>query len=164
MMAWIQTITFFGVLTAMLVGLFGLLIPVYPGLLIIWLAALVYGIVNGFSTLGVILLGVMTLLLIGGEIADNVMMAAGARGSGVPWKTIILAMLAGLLLTLIHPLAGLAGVPLTLYLLEYNRLRDSKKALQSLRGLLIGWGIGFVTRFSIGVLMILLWGIWVWKG
>ena len=164
MITWVQTFTFLSVLTAMLVGLVGLLIPIYPGLLIIWLAALVYGIMHGFSTIGIIILGAMTILLVGGEIVDNIMMAAGARTSGVPWVTIILAMLAGLLLTIFHPLVGLAGAPLTLYLLEVRRLKDSKKALVSVRGLLIGWGLGFATRFGIGVLMILLWGIWVWKG
>lgn len=164
MVTWLQTFTFISVLTAMLVGLLGLIVPVYPGLLIIWLAGLVYGIMHGFSTLGIIILGAMTILLVGGEIVDNVMMAAGARTSGVPWKTIILAMLAGLLLTIIHPLAGLAGAPLTLYLLEVRRLKDNKKALVSVRGLLIGWGLGFATRFGIGLMMILLWGIWVWKG
>ncbi len=164
MITTIQTFTFLGVLTAMLVGLVGLIIPVYPGLLIIWLAALVYGIVHGFSTLGFILLGVMTVLLVGGEIVDNLMMAAGARGSGVPWRTILLAMLAALLLTFLHPLAGLVGAPLTLFLLEWKRLHDRTKALQAVRGLLIGWGLGFATRFGIGLVMILLWGIWVWKG
>lgn len=164
MISYIQTFTMIGVLTAMLVGLVGLLIPIYPGLLIIWLAALIYGIVHGFSTLGFIILGVMTLFLVGGEIVDNLMMAAGARGSNVPWKNILLAMLAALLLTFLHPLAGLVGAPLTLYLLEFNRLRDKNKALQAVRGLLIGWGLGFATRFGIGLLMILLWGLWVWKG
>ena len=36
----------------MLVGLIGLVVPVFPGLLIMWLAALGYGIVAGFRHAG----------------------------------------------------------------------------------------------------------------
>ena len=37
------------VFSAMLVGLIGLIIPIYPGLTIIWIAALIYAIVDGFG-------------------------------------------------------------------------------------------------------------------
>ena len=33
-------------LVIMLLGLFGLIIPIFPGLVVIWLAGLVYGVVS----------------------------------------------------------------------------------------------------------------------
>jgi len=38
------------------------------------------------------------------------------------------------------------------------------KAWESLRGLATGWGLSFVVRFGIGVVMMCLWWLWVWKG
>ena len=38
--------------TVMVISLFGLLIPVYPGLTVIWAAALVFGILVGFESAG----------------------------------------------------------------------------------------------------------------
>jgi uncharacterized protein YqgC (DUF456 family) len=38
--------------TVMIISLFGLLIPIYPGLTVIWAASLVYGILVGFKALG----------------------------------------------------------------------------------------------------------------
>ena len=36
-------------LTVMLVGLFSLLFPMIPGLVIIWVPALIYGLITGFD-------------------------------------------------------------------------------------------------------------------
>jgi len=147
----------------MLVGLAGLLIPVYPGLLIIWLAALVYGIVSGFSTLGIVLFVIISLLLVGGEVIDNVTMGAVMRKTGIPWSTILLAMAAGIIATLVNPLLGLVAAPLLTFLMEFRRLKTARLAFESLKGMLTGWGLGVLMRLSVGVVMILLWGLWVWQ-
>ncbi len=67
------------VLAVMLVGLFGLLTLVIPGLTIIWVAALVYGLVTGFDIWSGILFGIITLLMLFGNVVDNLFMGAGAR-------------------------------------------------------------------------------------
>jgi uncharacterized protein YqgC (DUF456 family) len=149
----------------MLVGLFGLIIPIFPGILIMWLAALVYGLLTGFGTLGVVLFVILTLLMIAGEVVDNVLMGMGARKGGASWFSIGAAIVAGVLGTIIFPpIGGLIAAPLAVYLLEYQRLRDTQKAWLALRGLLFGWGTSFFVRFGIGLVMMLLWWLWVWKG
>ena len=72
----------------MLLGLFGLVIPVVPGLTIIWLAALIYGIAAGFNWW---IFAVMTLLMIAGNISDNFIMGAKAREKGASWLGIIVS-------------------------------------------------------------------------
>jgi uncharacterized protein YqgC (DUF456 family) len=49
---WLVLSRFWIILVVMLVGLFGLVVPVFPGITVIWLAALGYGVWSGFSTLG----------------------------------------------------------------------------------------------------------------
>lgn len=149
----------------MLVGLVGLLLPIFPGLLVMWLAALGYGVLYGFSTLGIVLYAIITILVIAGSFADNVLMGAGARKGGASWKTIIVAMVAGLLGTVAFPpLGGLIAAPIAILLLEYSRLREWDKAWQALKGMAAGWGLSFVARFVIGLIVMGLWWLWVWKG
>jgi len=158
---WLSTSIFWVTLVIMGVGLFGLVVPVFPGLTIMWLATLGYGVVTGFTTLGWVLFALITILFIVGGLIDNVMMGTKAHKEGASWFTIILGMLAGILGTLLFPpVGGIIAAPLVILLLEYRRQRDFKKALFSLRGLAVGWGLSFVVRFFIGVAMIGVWLAW----
>ncbi len=151
--------TLFGV---MLVGLFGLVIPIFPGGVVIWLAALVYGLFVGFDLAGGILFALITLLMIAIGLADNFLMGKKARDAGASWRAIILGLSAGILGTLIFPpLGGIIAAPLTLYVVEYIRLGEANKAFTITKGLILGWGWSFVVRFGLGLVMIGLWGIWV---
>lgn len=148
----------------MLVGLLGLIVPIYPGIVIMWLAALGYGIASGFTPWGIGLFVVITLLMLVGTIIDNILMGAGARQGGASWLAIGVALAGGVIGTLLWPpVGGFIAAPLGVLLLEYARTSDIKKAWLALRGLATGWGLSFVVRFGIGLAMMVLWWIWVWK-
>jgi uncharacterized protein YqgC (DUF456 family) len=147
----------------MLFGLLGLIIPIFPGNVVMWLTALVYGLVFGFGRLGGIIFAVITLLMFVAVLADNVLMGAKAREKGAAWGSIILALIAGIIGTIVlPPIGGIIAAPLVLYLMEMQRLDDSEEAKKVVKALLIGWGLAFVVRFGIGILMFALWGIWVY--
>ena len=79
--------------------------------------------------------------------------------------SVSLALASGIIGTIFFPpFGGLIAVPLSIFLLEYLRARDLKKAWLSLRGLAAGWGLSFLVRYLLGVLIIILWWIWVWQG
>jgi len=161
MPAWLSTSIFWVTLVIMSVGLFGLIVPIFPGITIIWLAALGYGVVTGFTTLGWVLFAVITVLLIVGATIDNVLMGAKAHKEGAAWSSLVLGMLAGILGTLFFPpFGGFIAAPLVILLLEYRRQQDFNKALSSLHGLAVGWGSAFVVRVFIGLVMIGLWLVW----
>lgn len=165
MPAWLELSIFWITLIIMAVGLFGLIVPIFPGITVIWLAALGYGVVTGFSTLGWVLFAVITVMLIVGVTIDNVLMGAKARKEGAAWSSLALGWLAGILGTIIFPpVGGIIAAPLVVLLLEYVRLRDINKALASLRGLAIGWGASFVVRIFIGLAMIGVWLVWALNG
>ena len=158
---WLGLPLFILTLVIMLVGLFGLAVPVFPGIVVIWLAALGYGAASGFSTLGIWMFVFITLLMLVGTLVDNLFMAAGSRKGGAAWLTLVLCMVAGVAGTfLLPPIGGLIAAPLVIWLLEFHRQRDWRKALQTVSGLAVGWGMAFVVRFGMGVLMIILWLIW----
>lgn len=161
--AWMHTAMLIIVQTFILVGLFGLIVPLFPGILVIWLAALAYGILSGFSNIGILIFIVITLLMIAGEVMDNVMMGIGARKGGASWVSIALALIAGVAGTfLLPPIGGLIAAPLSVLALEAYRRRDWKQGWQSLRGMATGWGLSFILRFGVGLVMMLLWWLWVW--
>lgn len=145
----------------MLIGLVGLIIPLFPGVLVMWVAALIYGITVGFNTLGIILFVLITIVAIAASLVDNVLTGAGAVKSGAVWWTSLLGMLAGVIFTLIWPpIGGVIATPLVVLLLEYLRQKDWKKALTALKGAVIGWALSFVARFILGLFILGLWVVW----
>lgn len=165
MPAWLETSLFWIIQAVMLAGLFGLIVPLFPGLVVIWLGALGYGVAHGFGSLGWIVFAIITALMLIGTVVDNLLMGAGARKGGAAWSSILLALVAGLLGTLLFPpLGGLITAPLAVFGLEYLRHRDRTTAWNAVRGLALGWGLTFIVRFLMGLVMVGLWWIWVWQG
>ena len=150
------------ILGVMLFGLGGLFIYILPGLVIIWTAALVYGIVTGFTTTGWIIFGIETLLMAGGSLVDNVLMGASARETGASWLSVGAALTLGLVGSLIWPpFGGLPAALIGIFVVEFARLQNWRKALQSTRGMAVGCGWSTLIRIGTGVLMIVLWAVWV---
>ena len=150
-------------LTFMVFGLLVLLIPILPGLVIIWAAALGYGIIMGFSTLGWVMFAIMTVLMVGGSLIDNILMGTSAHKEGAPWWVVILALLFAILGNFLLPIiGGVLAALLALFLLQWMRLKDTRQAFASLKGLMLGCGWSVAIRFIIGMVMIGLWLIWAW--
>ena len=161
MPAWLDVGIFGLTLFFILVGLVGLIVPIFPGIVVIWLATLAYGIVVGFNLLGIIIFVVLTLLMIAGTTADNFLMAAGSRRGGASWWTIAAGLLAGTIGTIVFPpFGGLIAAPLVILLIEFLRVRELNQAWRATGGLVAGWGLSFFVRLGIGVLMLALWLVW----
>lgn len=150
-------------LAGMIVGLLGLAVPILPGLVIIWVAALGYGIAAGFSVLGWVMFAIMTVLMVVGSLADNVLMGTQAHKQGAPWWVILLALVAAIAGNFALPIiGGILAALLTLFLIEWLRRRDARQALTSMKGMIVGCGWAVVIRVIIGLVMIGLWLIWAW--
>lgn len=159
----VETLTLF----FLLVGLAGLFIPIFPGLTVMWLATLVYAIMQAsnesMNWFDWVLFALITLLMLAGNIVDNIIIARQVREKDVPWGSIILGYLAGIIASIFFtPLVGIFAAPLGLFGAEYLRLRDPRVAFDSTRAWMTGWGITIAVRIAIGVAMIGLWMIWAW--
>ena len=163
MPTWLQISIEVLTLTFMLFGLFGLIIPVVPGLVIIWVAAVGYGIASGFGTLGWIMFAIISLLMATGSVIDNVLMGTQARQSGASWVSIAAALVFGLAGNFVLPvIGGLIAALLALFVAEWIRRKNWRESLKSVGGMAWGCGWAFVIRFIMGVVMIGLWMIWAW--
>ena len=158
---WVGVLAFWLTLLVMGAGLFLSIIPFFPGVTIIWLAALIYGIVTGFDTLGILMFVLITIGFLAGISADNILMGAGARRGGASWLTIAVGLVAGIIGTVIFPpFGGLIAAPLAIFLLEVLRNRQWRSGWRATRGLALGWGLSFLVRFAIGLVMIVIWLAW----
>jgi uncharacterized protein YqgC (DUF456 family) len=151
-------------LLVMLAGVVGIIIPVLPDTPLIWLAALGYGIVDGFdSVVDVGAMVVLTVLVVLGIIADLTFGPAGAAKSGASW-TAIGASIAGGLVGLIFfpPLGALIGAVLGVFAVEYYRRQDARQAWEAVKGFAKGYGLSVLIRLALAALMIGIWAVWAW--
>ena len=145
----------------MIGGLLSLIIPIMPGLTIIWVAGLVYGIISGFDWLSAVLFLFMTTLMIIGNISDNLFMGGSARYSGASWLSIGVALIAGIAGSILFPpIGGLLAALIGIFIVELARLKDLKHAWNSLRSMATGCGWAFIVRFIFGLIMIFWWILW----
>jgi hypothetical protein len=85
------------------------------------------------------------------------------RDHYVPWGSILLAFVAGVIASLFFtPLIGLVAAPAALFLAELRRLKNRDEAITSTKAYMVGWGWAFGARFMIGVIMIGAWMLWAW--
>ncbi|HKZ44557.1 MAG TPA: DUF456 domain-containing protein [Anaerolineales bacterium] len=157
-----ETILNIVILLTMLVGLLGLLIPIFPGLVVIWVGALAYGIITGFEFPAWLIFSILTVIMITGSLLDNVVMGKQAHKQGASWLSIILAILFGIVGTFIIPIiGGFLGAILALFIAEWIRRKNWRDAINATSGLAVGCGWAIVLRFGLGIVMIVLWGVWV---
>lgn len=154
-------------LLVLLIGLVGLIVPVFPGLVIMWLGTLLYALIQSaagnMTGWDWFLFGLITVLMIAGSVVDNLIIAYKMRDKFIPWSSILWAFAAGIVVSLfLTPLVGLVAAPVGLYLAELKRLKDREAALNSTKAYMIGWGWAFGVRFLIGCAIIGFWMLWAW--
>jgi uncharacterized protein YqgC (DUF456 family) len=164
---WLEFLVQWLTLTFMLLGLIGLIIPVFPGLVVIWLSALIYTLIENaagrMDWIGWTIFAAITILMLVGSVIDNILIAHRMRGHSIPWINIGLSYLAGIIASLfLTPLIGWFAAPLTLFGAEYLRFKNPKPAFDSAKTYMIAWGWSFAAIFVIGALMIALWMFGVW--
>jgi len=132
---------------------------------VMWLATAVYAVLENIAgRMGAVdwaLFGLITVLMVSGSIVDNIIIASKMRGRSIPWSSIILAFLAGIIASVFFtPLVGIAASPLALFAVETARLRDRKLGFASAKAYMVAWGWSFLAVFGIGALMIAVWLTW----
>ena len=146
----------------MAVGLFGTLLPLLPGLPIIWAAALVYGLAEGFDGAGLVSFVLITLLAVVGIVAGFVLPHRRVAAKGAPASTVAAGVALGIVGFFAIPVIGLVlGAVGGVLLAERARTGDWATAWTTTKDLLVGFGIGVAVEFAAGLAMILCWVVWV---
>lgn len=147
---------------AMAVGLVGTIVPVLPGLLLIWGTGLVYGLVAGFGAVGIALFAVMTMLLGVGMAMSYVLPKRAGERSGASKTSVRLGIVGAVIGFFVIPVVGMPiGGALGVLVGEFQRLQSWPAAWAATRSVLGGFGLAVLAEFTAGVFMVGSWAAWV---
>lgn len=143
------------------VGLVGIVVPVLPGLLLVWAGVTVWALAR-HDTAGWTALAVATVLTVAGTLVKYLLPGRRLRSAGVGWPTLAAGAGLGVVGFFVIPIVGLfVGFVLGIYLAERVRLdpRGSATAWQSTRAALtaIGWSIAI--ELATGLLVTTSWAV-----
>jgi len=146
-------------LMVMLAGLIGSVVPGFPGTPLILVGAIghrLYFGPTGASNLVLVVLTALTVVSVGLDFLASVL---GAKKFGSTWRGALGAVIGGLV-GLFFALPGIILGPfLGAMLFEMMGGQDYDKAAKAGVGALIGLFLGIAAKFSIGVMMILLFAV-----
>lgn len=142
----------------MAAGLVGVLVPVIPGLLLVWAAGLWWTVADGGGPARWVVLGLLTALLVLGTVAKYVLPARSAAARGAPATTLLAGAAGAVVGFFVIPVVGvLVGGVAGIYSAELARLRDGGRAWAATRAALLAIGLGVLVELTAGVLMIGTW-------
>jgi uncharacterized protein len=146
-------------LLGMVVGLIGVVVPVMPGLLLVWAIGVGTTLWVGTDTVGWGVAALLTLLFAGGGAATIWLPARQGRRGGVPLRSLVVAAVGAVVGFFVVPVLGfLLGGFVGLLVAEQQRLGGWQPATSSVGQVLRAYGIGVVVEVVVGVTMI---GIWL---
>ena len=156
---------FFGVAVVfLLVGLAGVVVPLLPGTLLLWLTVAVYAVaerLNGFAAIDPVTFAVITLIALVTGLSDLWLPLLGAKVTGSSPRSLVYGVAGGILGTFVIPLLGsIIGYVVGILVGEYRRYGDWNKALRAGWGGLAGWGIATIIQLGGGLIILIL---FVWQ-
>ncbi len=155
------TIVLILTLLIMLVGVIGTVLPVLPGTILIFAAALIYAIVEGFQAVGWPTLMVLGLLAAIATSADLWASTVGAKLGGASGWSIVMGLVGGIVGFFFFTLPGaIMGAIVGVLITEIVRAGDWKKALKASSGWGLGWALSTVVNLGVGLMMV---SIFVWQ-
>ena len=150
------------VVVILLFGLIGTLIPIIPGVLLMWLTVFLYALVDGFTAVSTPAFIFISLIALTTGTSDLWLTLFGAKKGGASIKSMLIATLGAIIGSFALPIIGtIAGYIAGLFFGEYWQHGDWQIARKAGLGGLAGWGIATVIQFigGIFILMIFLWQI-----
>lgn len=137
---------------AILVGCVGIIVPILPGSVLIFIATLVWAIVIG-GTHGWVAFAIIAVLTGIGLAAGWVLTGSRLKERQIPNSTVLAGALGAIVGIFVIPVVGLPiGFVAGIYLAELSRVKDSKQAWDSSWAAIKAIGIGVVIEFACAVL------------
>jgi uncharacterized protein len=146
-----------------LIGLVGVIVPVLPGVLLIWLAVLVYGWYDGFSQITPWLFAFISLIALVTGTSDIWMSLLGAKTGGASKRSMLYGVAGSILgfaigsLFIVGGLIGaLAGYMGGILWSEHQKHQDWSLAWKAALGGLAGWGVATAVQLGGGLFILIL--------
>lgn len=141
------------------VGLAGVVVPLLPGPLLVFAGIALWASERADATGWAVLAGCTAVLALG-MVVKYLVPGRRMRDAGVPWTSLALGGLLGVIGFFVIPVLGLPiGFVLGVYLGELARLGSSAAVRPSTRHALAAVGISMLIEFGSGLLAATLWAV-----
>ncbi|WP_020099986.1 DUF456 domain-containing protein [Mycobacterium sp. 360MFTsu5.1] len=139
------------------IGLVGIVVPVLPGGLLVFLAIAVWAVAVHTATSWVVL-GVAAALFVAGEVIKYLWPVRRMRRADVSTRSLIVGGILGIIGFFVIPVLGLAlGFVLGVYLSEYSALRDPGRAWTSTKHAIKGVALAMGVELTAALLAAAAW-------
>ncbi len=145
----------------MVVGLAGVIIPILPGLALIWITALVYGFAVGFGVIGWVVMGVLTVLLALSFIKSMTVPRREAEAAGASGWAQFGGLVGAIIGFFTIPVVGIiVGALLGVLAVEMLLKGNWDDAWTATKGTAKGFGLAVLIDLGLGMAMIAAWSVW----
>lgn len=156
-----EALMFFGIVVLMLLGLIGIVVPILPGIFLIWLGVGLYVWQTGFEVISLPLFLLISFIVLLAGTSDLWLPFFGAKRSGAAKRSYLLSTVGAIIGSFLLPVIGtIIGFVLGLFVGEYWKHQDAGTAVSVSWGGLKGWGIATLIQLVAGVWVI---GLFVWQ-
>lgn len=143
---------------AIVIGIFGTIIPNIPGLLLSWAGVLVWALFSETGQAKWWLLGGVTVLALFATVMKYLWPGRHLARSGVPTRTIVLGSVLGIVGFFVIPVIGLfLGFVLGVFLAESARLRGVGPAWPSTWKAIKAVGLSMMIEIGSGLIILVAW-------
>ena len=150
------------VIFLLLLSLIGTIIPIIPGVLLMWVIVFIYTWVDGFTAVSTASFIIISLIALITGTSDIWLTLFGAKKGGASVKSMLIGTVGAVVGSFIFPIIGtIAGYIAGLLLGEYWQHGDWEIAKKAGIGGLTGWGVATIIQFIGGlfIFVIFLWQV-----
>ncbi|MCB8925707.1 MAG: DUF456 domain-containing protein [Ardenticatenaceae bacterium] len=150
------------VIFLLLLSLIGTIIPIIPGVLLMWVIVFIYAWVDGFTAVSTASFIIISLIALITGTSDIWLTLFGAKKGGASVKSMLIGTVGAVVGSFIFPIIGtIAGYIAGLLLGEYWQHGDWEIAKKAGIGGLTGWGVATIIQFIGGlfIFVIFLWQV-----
>ena len=150
------------VIFLLLLSLIGTIIPIIPGVLLMWVIVFIYAWVDGFTAVSTASFIIISLIALITGTSDIWLTLFGAKKGGASIKSMLIGTVGAVVGSFIFPIIGtIAGYIAGLLLGEYWQHGDWEIAKKAGIGGLTGWGVATIIQFIGGlfIFVIFLWQV-----
>jgi uncharacterized protein YqgC (DUF456 family) len=158
-----DTLVVLFVAVIMVVGLAGTVLPILPGLWLIWAAALGYGVFDGFGVWGWFAIALITALAAVASAGAIYLPQRRASSIGVPWWGQVLALIGAVAGFFLIPVVGApVGFVTGILVVTLAREHHVHGALAATWATVKAMLLASAAQFATGLAMVAVWVVWVW--
>lgn len=153
----LEALSFGVAVVSILIGVVGIVLPILPGMIWVWLSVLAFAWITDFQIITPIWFVFLSLIALITGTANIWLPYLGAKKSGAAKRAIFLGVVGAILGTFLIPIpliGTVIGYAIGIFAGELLKHRDAEAALKASLGGVAGWGVATVVELA-GALTIL---------